>query len=214
MIRAIFFDVGETLVDESRQWCLWADWLKVPHLTFLAALGAVVERGEHHRGVFEYFAPNIDLEQAMRDRDAVGLGYEIEIRDFYPDALPCLSALGKQGYRVGIAGNQPEATEAALRSCGVSADFIASSARWGIEKPSLHFFEKIIEETNLAPHEIAYVGDRLDNDILPAIEAGLFAIFIERGPWGILHARKPESAKANARIKSLMELTNLLPQDI
>lgn len=213
MIRAVFFDVGETLVDESRQWCLWADWLKVPHLTFLAAFGAVLERGEHHRRVFDFFAPEIDLEQAARDRDAAGLGYEIELQDFYPDALPCLSTFRQLGYKVGIAGNQPESAEAALRSCGVSADFIASSARWGIEKPSPHFFGKIVEEANLSPHEIAYVGDRLDNDILPAIEAGLFTVFIERGPWGILHARKPECAKAHARIKSLMELPIVMPHD-
>jgi HAD superfamily hydrolase (TIGR01549 family) len=214
MIRAVFFDVGETLVNETRQWCLWADWLKVPHLTFLAAFGAVLERGEHHRRVFDFFAPNIDLEQALRDREAADLGYQIEFQDCYPDALPCLNELSKLGYMVGIAGNQPESAEAALQACGVSADFIASSARWGIEKPSLRFFERIVEATNLAPHEIAYVGDRLDNDILPALEVGLFTVFIERGPWGILHARKPECAQANAKIKSLMELPSVIPQDI
>lgn len=211
MIRAVFFDVGETLVDESRQWRLWADWLRVPHFTLFAAFGAVLERGEHHRRVFDFFAPNIDLEQASRDRDAAGLGYKIELQDFYPDALPCLTSLSKQGYMVGIAGNQPEAAEAALQACGVSANFIASSARWGMEKPSLRFFEKIVEETNLEPNQIAYVGDRLDNDILPAIEVGLFAVFLERGPWGILHAQKPERAKASARIKALAELPGVLP---
>jgi FMN phosphatase YigB (HAD superfamily) len=209
MIRAVFFDVGETLVDESRQWRLWADWLGVSHLTFFAAFGAVLERGEHHRRVFNFFAPNIDLEQASRDREAAGVGYKIELQDFYPDALPCLTSLSKRGYMVGIAGNQPESAEAALRLCGVSADFIASSAGWGIEKPSLRFFKKIVEETSLEPNQIAYVGDRLDNDILPAIEAGLFTVFLERGPWGILHARKPESAKANLRIKSLAELPGI-----
>lgn len=209
MIRAIFFDVGETLVDESRQWRLWADWFGVSHLTFFAAFGAVLERGEHHRHVFDYFAPDIDLEQASMDREAAGVSYKIELQDLYPDALPCLTSFSKQGYMVGIAGNQPESAEAALRLCGVPVDFIASSARWGIEKPSLRFFEKIVEETGLEPNQIAYVGDRLDNDILPAIDAGLFTVFLERGPWGILHAKKPESAKANLRVKSLAELQGI-----
>jgi FMN phosphatase YigB (HAD superfamily) len=30
VIRAVFFDIGETLVDESRSWLGWADWLGVP----------------------------------------------------------------------------------------------------------------------------------------------------------------------------------------
>ncbi len=40
-VKAIFFDVGETLVDETRHWGQWADYLGVPKLTFFAALGGV-----------------------------------------------------------------------------------------------------------------------------------------------------------------------------
>ena len=41
-INTIFFDVGETLVDETRQWGGWADWLAIPRLTFFGALGGVI----------------------------------------------------------------------------------------------------------------------------------------------------------------------------
>jgi hypothetical protein len=53
IIQALFFDIGETLVDETRQWGEWADWLGVTRLTFFAALGATIERGDHHRHVFD-----------------------------------------------------------------------------------------------------------------------------------------------------------------
>jgi hypothetical protein len=33
-IRAVWFDVGETLIDESREYGTWADWLGVPRHTF------------------------------------------------------------------------------------------------------------------------------------------------------------------------------------
>lgn len=36
------------------------------------------------------------------------------------------------------------------------------------------------------PHEIAYVVDRLDNDLRPATEAGLRTVFVRRGPWGYI----------------------------
>ena len=209
-VRAVFFDVGETLVDETRQWGLWADWLGVPRLTFFAAFGAVIARGDHHRAVFNYFAPGLNIAEAEASRAAAGAAYSIEGRDLYGDALPCIAALRARGLIVGIAGNQPEACEAALLSCGVVVDHLASSARWKVEKPSPRFFQKIVEETGLPPHQIAYVGDRLDNDILPAVYVGLSAIFVERGPWGVLHAHKPEVAKAKASIRSLSELPGVL----
>ena len=34
MIRAVVFDVGECLVDETREYGTWADWLGVPRHTF------------------------------------------------------------------------------------------------------------------------------------------------------------------------------------
>ncbi|HEX3868739.1 MAG TPA: hypothetical protein VHV78_18385 [Gemmatimonadaceae bacterium] len=48
-IRAAVFDVGETIVDETRPWGVWADCLGIPRFTFFAALGAVIARREHHR---------------------------------------------------------------------------------------------------------------------------------------------------------------------
>ena len=71
IIHTVFFDIGETLVDETRQWGSWADWLGIPRLTFFAALGGLIERGEHHRRVFELLRPGIDL---MHERAALGFG--------------------------------------------------------------------------------------------------------------------------------------------
>jgi FMN phosphatase YigB (HAD superfamily) len=46
------------------------------------------------------------------------------------------------------------------------------------------------------------VGDRVDNDVLPALACGMEAVHIRRGPWGLLH-ETPEGAR---RIDSLLEL--------
>ena len=124
MIRAVVFDVGETLIDETRHWGEWADWLGVPRLTFFATLGVVIERGEHHRAVFDLVRPGIDLVAETERRRAAGSAYRFEAADFYPDALPCLRALRAAGYRIGIAGNQPREAEAALTAAGVPADFV------------------------------------------------------------------------------------------
>jgi FMN phosphatase YigB (HAD superfamily) len=125
-IRAVVFDVGETLVDETRHWGEWADWMGVTRLTFFAALGSVIERGGHHHEVFQIIKPGFDLEAAKRARQATGWSYDFAPSDFYPDALPALMTLKIAGYRIGIAGNQPEAAETALRAAGLTASFIAS----------------------------------------------------------------------------------------
>ncbi len=112
-IRAVFFDVGETLVDETRHWGLWADHLGVPRFTFYAALGSVISEGRHHRDVFKIFNPDFDYHSAWQDRVARGESYEFLPSDFYPDAIACLRDLKGLGYEIGIAGNQPEGCEGA-----------------------------------------------------------------------------------------------------
>ena len=97
-----------------------------------------------------------------------------------------------------------------LRSLDVPLDLVASSTRWGVEKPAPEFFARISAELAVPPDQVAYVGDRLDNDILPAAEAGMVTVLIRRGPWGRLHARRPDAAVADALIDGLEELPAVL----
>ena len=50
--------------------------------------------------------------------------------------------------------------------------------------------------------EIACVGDRVHNDIAPALAAGLVAVHIRRGPWGHLH-EPPDEVIAITRLDEL-----------
>ena len=190
-VEAVVFDVGETLVDETMSWERAADAAGVPRFTLMGVLGGLAARGEHHSRVWEI----LGIEPAA---------FPWTLDDFYADALPCVTRLQDDGYRVGAAGNTPASVEEELRR---QFDLVGSSARWGVEKPSAEFFTKIVELVGAAPDRIAYVGDRVDNDIAPALEAGLVAVHIRRGPWGYLH-RPPAGA---IRITSLDELPAALP---
>jgi len=193
-VKAVFFDVGETLVDETRYWAQHAEQLGVtPHVVW-AALGATIVRGEHHRHVFELLGGEPDGEAVYAPED------------FYPDALPCLERLHRAGYFVGIAGNQSSQLEEWARGQELPVDVVASSASWGVEKPSPEFFARVVEASGTAPHEVAYVGDRLDNDVLPALAAGLVAVQIRRGPWAYLQG----GADGGVIIRSLDELPEAL----
>jgi FMN phosphatase YigB (HAD superfamily) len=171
----------------------------VPVFTVCGVLGGLIERNENHGRLW-------DLLGVERVESRV----VIEHRDLYPDALDCIAAARKLHLKVGVAGNQPEGLEGALDAAGLEADFIGSSAAWGVAKPNLEFFERIITEAHVPAREILYVGDRLDNDVLPAHRAGMRTAHIRRGPWGYLHARREEAAVADLQINSLHELVTLL----
>lgn len=202
VVQAIVFDLGETLVDETRMWRIIAHEAQVPLLTFAGVLGSVIERRLPHRAVFD--------ELSIEMIEASDHGYHLESSDFYLDAIPTLHALQKLGYRLGIAGNQPVGIVEQLAGLDLPLALIASSATMGVAKPDPRFFEQIVERLEIPATSIVYVGDRLDNDVLPAQAIGMQAVFIRRGPWGYIHANWPQIARVKYQISGLSELPDIL----
>jgi len=209
-IEAVVFDVGETLVDETRPWGEWADHLGIPRLTFFAALGSAIADGRHHRDPMHLFRPDLDVE-AESERIEAERGFSFVTEDdLYPDALDCLRALARDGYRLGVAANQPAATAAVIERLGIPLELVGMSAAWGVHKPDPAFFERVARELDLPPGRIAYVGDRVDNDVRPAKAAGMTAVFLRRGPWGWIQAGRSNPPEADLVVDSLAELPEAL----
>ncbi|MCA1834244.1 MAG: HAD family hydrolase [Actinomycetota bacterium] len=202
-IRAVFFDVGETLIDETALWQGWADWLGIPRFTFIAMCGRFIERGEHPVRAFN--ALGFDLLAEYQKRVAAGSDEIFTASDLYPDAIPCLQALKQQGYFVGVAGNQPAGLEESVKRLGLPADFVGSSSSLDAEKPSPQFFINLAERTGFAPDECVSVGDRVDNDIVPAKDAGMRTVWLRRGPWMLT-----DGSGADAVIDDLSECSAAL----
>ena len=200
--RWVCLDVGETLIDETRIWSLWADELRVPRLTFLAALGAVIARGGEHRDVFPIFgAHDWQLRLPAVERAYGGFSRD----DLYPDALRALSTLRDGGYRLAIVANQPASRADELRAIGIDVEVMAMSEAMGVAKPAPAFFARVLELMGSpAAASVAYVGDRVDNDVLPSAAAGIRSVWIRRGPWGVIQS-VPDGA-ADLVVGSLDEL--------
>jgi HAD superfamily hydrolase (TIGR01549 family) len=211
-VQVVFFDFGFTLWNEERAWTEWAQWLGVSTLDFFTVLGSVIERGKHHHRAFELFRPGIDLAREREWRRKAGQGDEFRPEELYSDVMPCLEKLHAAGYRIGVAGNHFADFAQTLRKMNAPIDFIGSSEEWGVEKPSAEFFVRIAEVAGVKPREIAYVGDRVDNDVLPAKAAGMVSVFLRRGPWGLIHAQRRVVAQADMRIDSLAELLEALAE--
>jgi len=201
--RWVCLDVGETLIDETRVWSLWADELEVPRLTFMAALGAVIARGGEHRDVFPIFgADDWQLRLPAVERTYGGF----TANDLYPDALRALQGLRDAGYRLAIVANQPEVRAEQLRALGVETEVMAMSEGMRGAKPDPAFYAQALELMGSPdPASVAYVGDRVDNDVLPSAAAAMRAVWLRRGPWGVIQ-RLPSNFEPSLSVDSLDEL--------
>lgn len=206
--RWVCLDVGETLIDESRIWTCWAEALGIGPFTFMAAMGAVLARGGDFRETFGFLGFS-DWER-LRPQVMEAFG-GFQERDLYPDAKPALDALRVAGFNLAIVANQPASRTDELRFLGVRADVMAMSEEMGVHKPDPAFFERVLEMIGgPAPESVAYVGDRLDNDVIPAASVGMRPVWIRRGPWAVITRETPPPG--TLVVDSLIELVERIDQ--
>lgn len=212
MIRAVVFDVGECLVNETREYGTWADWLQVPRHTFAAMFGAVIAQGRDYRETFQAFRPGFDLYAEREARAAAGRPETFGEEDLYPEVRDSLKALRADGLWLGIAGNQTVRAGTILRELFTQdVDLIGTSDDWGASKPDPSFFHRVAEVVPAEPGEILYVGDRVDNDVRPAVAAGMQTALVHRGPWATIQWDSKEARRLPTfRIESLLELSPLI----
>ena len=210
------FDVGETLVDETRIFARWADRFGVPHMAFFGTIGGVLASGGTITDAFRLLVPGFDLaaESARwRAEDPDGEREHFGERDLYPDVRPAFKALREAGLSLVIAGNQPPEAGPTLTAMDLGVDGIGISDDWGVAKPSPAFFERVLSlaratRPDIAAEEILYVGDRVDNDVLPARRAGMRTALLRRGIYGYLHAAGEDAAYADVILDDLHRLVD------
>ncbi|MBK3563237.1 MULTISPECIES: HAD family hydrolase [unclassified Streptomyces] len=209
MIRAVVFDVGECLVNETREYGTWADWLGVPRHTFHAMFGAVIAQGRDYREVFQEFRPGFDLYAEREARAAAGQPEHFGEDDLYSDVRPALTQLRADGLWLGIAGNQTIRAGKILRGLFTNdVDLIGTSDDWGASKPDPLFFDRVAEAVPHKVDEILYVGDRVDNDLEPGAAAGMHTALVRRGPWATIQWHTEEAERLPTfRVESLLDLS-------
>ncbi|MFE2158641.1 HAD family hydrolase [Streptomyces lydicus] len=210
MIRAVAFDVGETLIRDDRGWGAWADWLGVNRHTLSALVGAVVAQGRDNADALRLVRPGIDIAAEQAAQEKAGRAEYLDETDLYPDVRPALTALRSAGLRVVIAGNQTARAAELLRALQLPADAVATSGEWGIAKPHPQFFAGVVELAGAEPDEVLYVGDHPQNDVTPARTAGLRTAHLRRGPLGHLWAESEDARSADWRLGSLSDLVDVL----
>lgn len=199
MIRWIFFDVGSTLVDETEAYNHRAREM-------LTGTNITIKEFDNMRIALarQGFDGN---SAAIKHFGLIKTPWHSEDEIPYPDAHSTLAALRQRGYRLGIIANQKLGTAERLESWNLRQyfDIIAAFAEIGYAKPDKEIFEKAFTLADCAAQESIMVGDRLDNDIIPAKKIGMKTVWIKNGLAKYQDAALGENV-ADYQISSLSEL--------
>ena len=201
-IKWLFFDVGSTLVDEEGAYEHRlrdiAGSAGVPYALVLeTALGFY---RQNQRG---------DLETARHFGVPLPAWHTEDERP-YPDAAESLAAL-HQRYRIGIIANQLPGTRERLEQYGLLSyiDLVVASAEEGVSKPDPQIFRIALDRAGCTPGEAVMIGDRIDNDIVPAKLLGMHTVWIRQGFGGCWRIGR-QSEEPTHSVDSLSGLCRLL----
>lgn len=201
-IKWLFFDLGSTLVDESK--CCEYRCNEIIN-------NNSIDAEEFYARVLDFAKENSFPIKAA----AVYYGFEIpkwpkESEKLYPDVKEVLKVLS-QKYKLGIIANQSAGTQERIDNweIGKYFDAVVASAEAGVSKPDLKIFEIAFEAAGCKPFEAVMIGDRLDNDIVPAKKLGMKTVWVRQG-FAKYKSITDESEKPDYIIEAIESILDIL----
>lgn len=201
----IFFDMGYTLVNEDGAHEVRISLAKDE----LAEQGIIITSEQVWQEAYRYGSMfKSPIPHALRHFGAKNIKmYSTEEgEEAYEDALPALLEL-KKNHKLGIIANQPAGAADRLRRYGLLGcfDAVFGSDDVGLKKPDVEFYKYAIKSVGCSADRAVMVGDRPDNDIEPATEAGMHTVRILRG----FFKNAPDKIKPDHTIISLTQLCDI-----
>ncbi|HEM3682831.1 TPA: HAD family hydrolase [Streptococcus suis] len=210
MIEWIFFDLGSTLLDEEAAYRFYIDKC----VKKLQSLDIEVSADSYKKKMVEYAHKLLDPIRETWDYFTPTESRPLWTNEgvsLYPETIEVLEKLS-QNYRLGIIANQSTSIRELLKAWGIESYFqlIILSEEVGLSKPDTTIFTLALQKANIPADRVVYVGDRYDNDILPAKSLGMHTVRILTG-FG-KYTRENGKWKSDWVVSSLKELSTLLGQ--
>jgi len=82
-----------------------------------------------------------------------------------------------------------------------------ASAEAGCAKPDPKIFTAALEKAGCEPEEAIMIGDRIDNDIIPAKKLGMKTVWVRQG-YAIYQTIDDEDKRPDHIVDSIEELTH------
>ena len=150
--------------------------------------------GSLSRAVATRFLPSGDPEELYK---LARSHFQVPASSMYPDARPTLAALATK-YKLGVVANPSEQHIAALKRDGLMQyfDVVVYPEQVDLARtPSARMWKRALEETGVQADRAVHVGNRIDNDIRPAKQAGLHTdLAAARGGPALAHHRTAHGA--------------------
>ncbi len=105
-------------------------------------------------------------------------------REAYPETKAVLERFMSE-YQVFIGSNTDnDVLKSVMKKNGIRVHKVYTSENLKCYKPSPLFFEKILEENDLHPQEVLFVGDSITDDILGPKALNIKTVWVDRGNKG------------------------------
>ena len=170
----LFFDLGSTLIDESE--CYKN---RIEEIT----TANKIDRCEFEAEVIKRARDTAFAIKTAAKAYGVNVPpWKCELERLYPDTKDVLQKLS-QKYNLGIIANQEAGTTGRLEKWGIRDYFkvVIASTDAGCAKPDPEIFNIALKEAGCNAKNAIMIGDRLDNDIIPAKEFGMYTVWIKQG---------------------------------
>ena len=204
-IKWLFFDVGSTLLDEH-----FAYEYRLREI----ASAAKVSYEYVYDKALEFYKQNKKGDGEVAKLLGVEKpAWHREKEILFEGARECLETLSKH-YKIGVIANQSPGTKERLECHGILRyiDLVVASAEEEVAKPDRKIFEIALERSGCKPCEAVMIGDRIDNDIVPANLLGMHTIWVKQGfrkYWNFTE----EIEKADCTVNNLKEVCDILVED-
>ncbi|MGQ7355099.1 HAD family hydrolase [Streptococcus suis] len=210
MIEWIFFDLGSTLLDEEAAYGYYIDKC----VKKLESLDIEVSSDSYKKKMVEYAHKSLDPIRATWQYFAPAEPRPLWTNKgvkLYSGAKVVLETLSKH-YQLGIIANQSATVRALLEEWGIESYFqlIILSEEVGLSKPDSTIFKLALQKANTTANRVVYVGDRYDNDIVPAKSLGMRAVRILTGMGRF--AVEDMEWKSDWQLHSIQELSTIFKE--
>ena len=228
-MKYIFFDLDNTLIDfqtaqnkaiESLYYIYkfdnivnveefikrWND-LSDYHYDFYTRKEISYEEQRNRRVIDLFNGYNLKLDKTPKEIFDIYLKSFEENWTLFDDVYNTIEKLYDSGYKLGIISNGDLSQQTAkLKKTGIYNFFeiIATSSEYEYSKPNPKLYETIIQQFNINKEEIIMIGDQADKDVIPCLNIGIKAIWINR--------TEKNSEENIPKIKKLNELFDFLKQ--
>lgn len=201
MIRAVFFDIGNTLFFYNYEFFskmlmerfsidIDARELEAIHYSLGEAIQKhAADKKDHHAFVKDVYG--LWLEELAVDKEIIPDIIDAVRMHPFPhlfwsrmgdDVRETLTWLQEHGVKMGVISNATGQIQRLVEHAGLDDFFhvVLDSHVVGFEKPDARIFEKALKELGVKPDEAVHVGDLVGADIDGARAAGITPVLVDR----------------------------------